>query len=176
MYRIYLRKSSTKSTAAFSGLCRCVTCFESRRNSIYACPFCGRYLGCFSCLTKVNKLPLCRKKLSCLKCTGNGPHNPLFIPDFEILIEIPSMRSNALKPPSESGNPDNILITQHSHQVQTVICECWESLSKKWEVCLKQVAFVYERMNSFHKLLCWILLLLVFLTLFSLYLHYFCIF
>ena len=117
-----------------------------------------------------------QKKLSCLKCTGNGPHNPLFIPDFEILIEIPSMRSNALKPPSESDNPDNILITQHSHQVQTVICECWESLSKKWEVCLKQVAFVYERMNSFHKLLCWIFVVIGFsnpiLFIFALFLYF----
>ena len=45
-----LEKSSTNTTVAFSGLFKCVICFESRPNSFYACPFCGRYLGCFSCL------------------------------------------------------------------------------------------------------------------------------
>ena len=48
-----LEKSSSNTTVAFSGLVKCVTCFESRPNSLYACPLCGCYLGCFSCLSKV---------------------------------------------------------------------------------------------------------------------------
>ena len=87
-----LEKSSTNTTAAFSGLFKCVICFESRPNSFYACPFCGRYLGCFSCLSKVDKCPLCKKTFSCLKCTGILPRNPLFIPDIEKLVDIPQTR------------------------------------------------------------------------------------
>ena len=104
-----LEKSSTNTTAAFSGLFKCVICFESRPNSFYACPFCGRYLGCFSCLSKVDKCPLCKKTFSCLKCTGILPRNPLFIPDIEKLVDIPQTRSNALKPPSEDEDSADTL-------------------------------------------------------------------
>ena len=78
-----LEKGSANTNVAFSGLFKCVICFESRPNSFYECPFCGRYLGCFSCLSKVDKCPLCRKKFICLKCTDIVPRNPLFIPDIE---------------------------------------------------------------------------------------------
>ena len=104
-----LEKSSTNTTAAFSGLFKCVICFESRPNSFYACPFCGRYLGCFSCLSKVDKCPLCKKTFSCLKCTGILPRNPLFIPDIEKLVDIPQTRSNALKSPAESEDSEDTL-------------------------------------------------------------------
>ena len=101
-----LEKSSTNTTVAFS---RLFICFESRPNSFYACPFCGRYLGCFSCLSKVDKCPMCRKKFSCLKCTGILPRNPLFIPDIEKLVDIPQTRSNALKSPAESEDSEDTL-------------------------------------------------------------------
>ena len=122
---------STVSTVAFSGLFKCVTCFESRPNSFYAYPFCGCYLGWFSCLSKVGKCPLCRKKFSCLKCTGILPCDPLFIPDIEKLVDVPPTRSNASKPPLSLRIPTTlyqqwVLITQHSHQVQTLICGCWK--------------------------------------------------
>ena len=104
-----LEKSSTNSAVAFSGLLRCVICFDSRPNSFYVCPFCGHYLGCLSCLSKVDKCPLCRKMFSCLKCIGILQLNPLFMPDIEKLVDIPPTRSNALKPPSESEDSDNTL-------------------------------------------------------------------
>ena len=104
-----LEKSSTNSAVAFSGLLRCVICFDSRSNSFYVCPFCGRYLGCFSCLSKVDKCPLCRKMFSCLKCIGILQLNPLFMPDIEKLVDIPPTTSNALKPPSESEDSDDTL-------------------------------------------------------------------
>ena len=104
-----LEKISTNTTVAFSGLFKCVICFESRPNSFYACPFCGRYLGCFSCLSKVDKCPLCKKTFSCLKSTGILPRNPLFIPDIEKLVDIPQTRSNALKSPAESEDSEDTL-------------------------------------------------------------------
>ena len=56
-----LEKSSTNTTVAFSGLVKCVTCFESRPNSLYACPFCRCYLGCFRAYQKSTNL-LCAEK------------------------------------------------------------------------------------------------------------------
>ena len=102
-----LEKSSTKFTVAFSGLDRCVICFESRSNSFYTCPFCERYLRCFSCLSKVDKCPLCRKKFSCLKSTDILRRHPLFIPDIEKLVVVPPTRSNALKCATEYNDFDD---------------------------------------------------------------------
>ena len=133
-----LEKSSTNTVGAFSRLFKCVICFESRPNSFYACPFCGSYLGCFSCLSKVDKFPFYRKKFSCLKCTGILPRNPLFIPDIEKLVDIPPTRNNTLKPTFESEDSNDTLpavglITQHSHQVQTLICDCLKIISSEKE-------------------------------------------
>ena len=58
-----LEKSSTNTTVAFSGLVKCVTCFESRPNSLYACPFCGCYLGCFDAYQKSTNLRCAEKSL-----------------------------------------------------------------------------------------------------------------
>ena len=93
-WRIYLR---INTIVAFSGLFRCVICFEPRPNSFYACLFCRHFHGSFWCLSKVDKCPLCRKRFSCLKCTGVLPRNPLFIQDIEKFFDIPPTRSNALK-------------------------------------------------------------------------------
>ena len=121
-------KSSTNATAAFSGLFKCVICFQSRPNSLYACPFCGRYLGCFSCLSNVDKCPLCRKKFSCLKCKGILARNPLLIPDIENLVDIPQTRMCQNLRLSlrilTTLYRYWVLITQNSHQMQTLICDC----------------------------------------------------
>ena len=92
-------------------------------NSFYACLFCGRFHGGFSCLSKVDKCPLCRKKFSCLKCTGVLPREPLFIPDIEKFFDIPPTRSNALKPPSEYEDSD---------QVQTIKCKHLSVIAKNY--------------------------------------------
>ena len=110
-----LEKCSTNTTVAFSGLFKCIICFESRPNSFYAYPFCGRHLGCFSCLSKVDKCPMCRKNFSCLKCIGILPRNPLLIPDIEKLVDIPPTKSNAFKPPFEPEDSDDTLPTVGFH-------------------------------------------------------------
>ena len=66
-------------------------------------------LGVFCAYQMSTKCPLCRKKFSCLKCTGILARNPLFIPDIEKLVDMPHTRSNALKPPSESEDSDDTL-------------------------------------------------------------------
>ena len=32
-------------------LFKCVVCFESAPNSYMSCPYCGRYLGCYKCIS-----------------------------------------------------------------------------------------------------------------------------
>ena len=128
-------------------------------------------VSCFSCLSKVDKCPLCRKKFSCLKCTGILLHNPLLIPDIEKLVDIPPTRNNALKPPSESEDSDDTLPAvafNHATQPSSANTKLWllqiivKKVEKKilikqfvYSVCWEQVAFIYEQMSSFRNLLCY---------------------
>ena len=41
---------------------KCVVCFESAPNSYMSCPFCGRYLSCYKCISELNRCPICRRK------------------------------------------------------------------------------------------------------------------
>ena len=40
-------------------LFKCVGCFESTPNSFMSFPFCGRYLGCYKCISELNRCPIC---------------------------------------------------------------------------------------------------------------------
>ena len=64
-----------------------MVCFETKPNSVQFCKNCGRYLGCFSCLSNLQDCPQCRKplyKLNCPTCDSDIQQEivPLFIPDL----------------------------------------------------------------------------------------------
>ena len=70
-------------------LFKCVICFESSPQSYMACFFCGRYLGCYACISKLNKCPLCRRKFRCGGCNKSLPKSPMFIPGIDEELSLP---------------------------------------------------------------------------------------
>ena len=60
-------------------LFRCVICFESRPDNFLACFHCGRYLGCYMCIVRLEKCLLCRKEFKRSKFSHKLPKNALFL-------------------------------------------------------------------------------------------------
>ena len=91
--------SKKKTSINLSGVFRCIVCFESNPSKYMACFQCGRFLGCFNCISKLDRCPLCRKMFQCTVCTASYPKKPLFIPGLNDFI------SDEDEPePSSSGN------------------------------------------------------------------------
>ena len=71
---------NTVTNASVSEVFKCFICLESRPNSYFSCPLCGRYLGCYGCYVnvmlrrlRVTKCPSCRGQLDIIKLV-NGLH------------------------------------------------------------------------------------------------------
>ena len=70
---------------------KCMDCFETKPNFVQFCKNCGRYLGCFSCVSNLQDCLQCRKplyKLSCPTCESDIQQEivPLFIPDLPSIL------------------------------------------------------------------------------------------
>ena len=83
-------------------LFKCVVCFESPPNSCMSCPFCGRYLGCYKCISELNRCPICRRKLQCNICHCNFRKSPLFIPGIGEYLSLPEIRRQMIDKGNES--------------------------------------------------------------------------
>ena len=83
-------------------LFKCVVCFESAPNSYMSCPFCGRYLGCYKCISELNRCPICRRKFQCNVCHCNFPKSPLFIPGIGECISLLEVRRQTIDKGNES--------------------------------------------------------------------------
>jgi len=78
------KKASINVSSSF----RCVICFESKISKFMACYHCGRFLGCETCISKVDKCPLCRKAFQCISCGEAYPRTAFFIPGLAETVEI----------------------------------------------------------------------------------------
>lgn len=54
-----------------------------------ACFECGRFLGCYDCVSKLDVCPVCRTKF---ECTAPYPKKPLFVPGLADFVD----RSNKI--------------------------------------------------------------------------------
>jgi len=90
--------------SSMKALFRCIVCFEPKPNCFLACHFCGRYLGCYSCIIKIKRCPICRKDFKCEICSVFLPRKPLFIPLIEDQMGIPAVdRAGVIKSAEESA-------------------------------------------------------------------------
>lgn len=65
---------------------KCLICLEPNGSAFYNCPFCGSFLGCFSCINKLNKCPICQKEFKCGGCKLKLHRQPYKIPGLEKFI------------------------------------------------------------------------------------------
>ena len=99
-------KNSTgdsKKVLEFQSLFRCIVWYSTTPNCYSACVFCGRYLGCYNCICRLDSCPVCRKSFKC-SCSKTLPCNLMFIPGIEDLLEIPSIRRNEVRENSRNDN------------------------------------------------------------------------
>ena len=99
-------KNSTgdsKKVLEFQSLFRFIVWYSTTPNCYSACVFCGRYLGCYNCICRLDSCPVCRKSFKC-SCSKTLPCNPMFIPGIEDLLEIPSIRRNEVRENSRNDN------------------------------------------------------------------------
>ena len=73
----------SKKVLEFQSLFRCIVCYSTTPNCYSACVFCGRYLGCYNCICRLDSCPVCRKSFKC-SCSRRLSCNPMFIPGIEI--------------------------------------------------------------------------------------------
>ena len=59
---------------------RCLICLENKPSKFRVCYHCGRYLGCYECIIKIDKCPICRKSFSCTACGEALPKTPVIVP------------------------------------------------------------------------------------------------
>ena len=85
--KLEIRKRITNDN--LKSIFRCVICFESRPDNFLACFHCGRYLGCYMCIVRLEKCPLCRKEFKCSKCSHQLPKNALFLPGIGEFLNLP---------------------------------------------------------------------------------------
>ena len=76
--------------------------FESAPNSYMSYPFCGRYLGCYKCVSELNRCPICRRKFQCNVCHYNFPKSPSFIPGNVEYLSLPEVRRQTIGKGNES--------------------------------------------------------------------------
>ena len=72
-----------------------------------SCPFCGRYLGCYKCISELIRCPICRRKLQCNICHCNFPKSPLFIPGIGEYLSLPEVRGQMIDKGNESDGSLN---------------------------------------------------------------------
>jgi len=65
---------------------KCLICFEPNGYSFFNCPYCGSFLGCFSCINKLNKCPICNTEFKCSGCKINLHRQPYKIPGIEEFV------------------------------------------------------------------------------------------
>ena len=93
----------SKKVLEFQSLFRCIVCYSTTPNCYSACVFCGRYLGCYNCICRLDICPACCKSFKC-SCSKKLPCNPMFIPGIEDLLEIPNIRRNEVRENSRNDN------------------------------------------------------------------------
>ena len=63
---------------------RCAICLESNFTSVTFCYICGRFLGCYECVIRLEKCPMCRKDfdVKCTSCSSviDVPRNDNIVP------------------------------------------------------------------------------------------------
>ena len=92
-------KNSTddsKKGLEFQSLFSCIVCYSTTPNCYSACVFCGRYLGCYYCICRLDSCPVCRKSFNC-SCSKKIPCNSMFILGIEDLLEVPIIQRNDKK-------------------------------------------------------------------------------
>ena len=52
-----------KAFQELSDCFKCMICFAANPHAFFSCPFCGIFIGCFSCSEKLEKCPICKKRL-----------------------------------------------------------------------------------------------------------------
>lgn len=93
---------------SIKSLFRCLICYETKPNCYLSCYFCGRYLGCYSCVIKLKKCPLCYKTFQCEVCTADLPRKPQFIPLIEEQLGLEKInRENAVSTAAAAATNDN---------------------------------------------------------------------
>lgn len=88
-----------------SSLFKCVICYKITPHSYQSCLYCGRFLGCFTCISQLDKCPTCRKNFNCSTCSTSFPKTPLFIPGIEEVLELPQV-TRRLAPQEIIDNQD----------------------------------------------------------------------
>jgi len=76
-----------KTSLNVSSVFRCFICFESNPAKFMVCFTCGRFLGCYGCVSKLDDCPICRTKFQCTACGTPYPKNPLFVPGLADFID-----------------------------------------------------------------------------------------
>ena len=87
-----IQQSSNTKLIQIKSAFRCIVCYNSTPNCYMACFFCGRYLGCFNCICRLESCPVCRKKFQCTNCDKKLPFNPLFISSIEDMLDLPPIK------------------------------------------------------------------------------------
>ena len=93
----------SKNVLEFQSLFRCIVCYSTTPNSYSACVFCGRYLGCYNCICRLDSCPVFRKSSKC-SCSKKLPCNRMFTSGIEDLLEIPNIRRNEVREKSRNDN------------------------------------------------------------------------
>lgn len=76
-----------KTSLNVSSVFRCFVCFESNPAKFMACFRCGRFLGCYGCVSKLDDCPICRTKFECTTCGTPYPKKPLFVPGLADFVD-----------------------------------------------------------------------------------------
>ena len=60
------------------------------------------YLGCYNCISELNRCPVCRRKFQSNICHCNFPKSPLFIPGIGEYLSLPEVRRQTIDKGNES--------------------------------------------------------------------------
>ena len=84
----------------------CLICFEANPHSYYSCPFCGTYIGCFDCASKISRCPICKTEFKCQFFSADLPRTALEIPGFIDFLQKSTTHQNN-DSSTQSGNDNN---------------------------------------------------------------------